>query len=98
MDALELQQDPATSDYKGLTKHGRTALQFSKLDAPFGVVVRGLEWGTPDAATVAELTRALRRHLLLVFRGQPSPDHDQLNGFFRAFGQLLLETEDGTFH
>jgi len=28
--------------------------------------------------------------LLLVFRGQPSPDHGQLDSFFRAFGQLLL--------
>jgi taurine dioxygenase len=102
MDAIELQQDPAPAaalrGFNGLTKSGRTALQFSRLDAPFGVEVRGLAWGAPAPELVAELTRALRRHQLLVFRGQPSPDHEQLNTFFRAFGQLLLETEDGTFH
>jgi taurine dioxygenase len=76
----------------------RPKLTFERLDGPFGVIVRGIVWQEPDAQTVLELTRALRRHLLLVFRGQPSPEHAALDAFFRPFGRLLLETPDGTFH
>jgi taurine dioxygenase len=93
------------ADSNGEAPHGntsvrpsRTGLQFTRLDGPFGLEVRGIEWNEPDADMVAELTRALRRNLLLVFRGQPSPTHDQMNTFFRTLGQLLLETKDGTFH
>lgn len=67
-------------------------------DAPFGAIVEGVEWATPDAETVRLLTLALRRHLLLVFRGQQSPTETQLDGFFRAFGRLVLDTEDGALH
>lgn len=66
--------------------------------APFGAVVEGIEWTEPDTDTVRLLTLALRRHLLLVFRGQPSPSQDQLDTFFRAFGRLVLDTEDGAAH
>lgn len=67
-------------------------------DAPFGAVIEGVEWGTPDATTVRLVTLALRRHLLLVLRGQPSPTQAQLDTFFRAFGRLVLDTEDGAAH
>jgi taurine dioxygenase len=75
-----------------------TGLEFRRLDGPFGVEVRGVRWGAPDAAVVEELTRALRRHLLLVFRGQVSPTREQSDAFFRGFGPLVLDTEDGKFH
>jgi alpha-ketoglutarate-dependent taurine dioxygenase len=87
---LETASSAAVSD--------RPALTFERLDGPFGVIVKGIAWEEPDARTVQDLTRALRRHLLLVFRGQPSPEHEQLDAFFRPFGRLLLETRDGTFH
>jgi taurine dioxygenase len=77
---------------------GAPGLRFERLDGPFGVIVHGATWEPPDDQTLAALTRALRRHLLLVFRGQPSPEHEQLDAFFRPFGRLLLETRDGTFH
>jgi taurine dioxygenase len=77
---------------------GAPRLRFERLDGPFGVIVHGATWDEPDEQTLAALTRALRRHLLLVFRGQPSPEHEQLDAFFRPFGRLLLETRDGTFH
>lgn len=74
-------------------------LRFESLpDAPFGVVVRGIEWQRPNRATVATLMIALRRHLLLVFRGQPSPTEQQLDEFFRGLGRLVLDTDDGRFH
>lgn len=44
------------------------------------------------------LTLALRRHLLLVLRGQPSPTEEQLDRFLRRFGRLVLDTEDGRAH
>ncbi|HXC37872.1 MAG TPA: TauD/TfdA family dioxygenase, partial [Burkholderiales bacterium] len=66
--------------------------------APFGVEVNGIRWGRPDAETVRLLTMALRRHLLILFRGQPSPSEDELDEFFRGFGRLVLDTEDGKFH
>jgi taurine dioxygenase len=74
-------------------------LQFARLsEAPFGVEVRGITWERPDADTVRLLTAALRRYLLLVLRGQPSPTEDELDDFFRAFGRLVLDTEDGKAH
>lgn len=77
-----------------------TRLDYEAVDGPFGVIVRGIEWsaGPPDPAVVAELTRAMRRHLLLVLRGQPSPDHGQSNAFWSGFGPLVMETVDGQFH
>jgi taurine dioxygenase len=81
-----------------MTLTARTALQYRYLEAPFGVVVEGLEWGRPDPDTVRELTTLLRSKLLVVFRGQTSPTHDQLDEFFGAFGRLVLQTYDGTFH
>ena len=67
-----------------------TLLTYESLDAPFGVVVRGIEWrdGPPAPEVVAELTRAMRRHLVLVFRGQPSPSHDQANAFWRGWALI----------
>jgi taurine dioxygenase len=73
-------------------------ISFERLDGPFGVIVRNASWAPPDPETVKQLTRALRRHLLLVFRGLPSPEHEALDAFFRPFGRLLLETPDGSFH
>jgi alpha-ketoglutarate-dependent taurine dioxygenase len=76
----------------------KSELRIRGLGSAFGAEVRGLAWGIPASAVVKELTIALRRHLLLVMRGMPSPTHDQLDEFFRPFGRLLLETRDGTFH
>src|SRR5215469_456118 len=73
-------------------------LSIRGLGSAFGAEVRGLTWGSPAPDVVHQLTIALRRHLLLVLRGMPSPTHDQLDDFFRPFGRLLLETRDGTFH
>jgi taurine dioxygenase len=47
---------------------------------------------------VSGLTTLLRSKLLLVFRGQSSPTHEQLDEFFGAFGRLVLQSYDGTFH
>jgi taurine dioxygenase len=76
----------------------RARLRASYLDAPFGAVVEGIEWGAPDAGTVRELTGLLRSSLLLVFRGQASPSHEQLDEFFGCLGRLMLDSYDGTFH
>jgi taurine dioxygenase len=78
----------------------KTRLEYVPIDGPFGVEVRGIEWSDapPDPALVDELTRAFRRHLLLVLRGQQPPTHEQSNTFWRAFGPLVLETPDGQFH
>jgi alpha-ketoglutarate-dependent taurine dioxygenase len=102
MDALKLEAEPRHDQAIGATGDDRqpskSSLTFERLDGPFGVIVRGITWERPDPQTVIELTRAMRRHLLLVFRGQLSPDHEQLETFFGAFGRLLLQTKDGTFH
>ncbi len=74
-------------------------LRFASLpDAPFGIEVNGIEWSTPDPDTVSLITMALRRHLLLVFRGQRSPSEAELDTFFRGLGRLVLDTEDGQAH
>lgn len=81
-----------------MTLTAGTAVHHRYLEAPFGVVVEGVEWGRPDPDTVRELTTMLRSKLLVVFRGQTSPTHDELDEFFGAFGRLVLQTYDGTFH
>ena len=55
-----------------------TKLEYSPIDGPFGVEVRGIKWSDspPAPEIVAELTRAFRRHLLLVLRGQEPPTHE----------------------
>jgi len=73
-------------------------LKFEHLDAPLGIVVQGINWDEPAADEVRLLNQALRRHLLVVFRGQPSPSRDQLDKFFGRFGNILLKTFDGSFH
>src|SRR5687768_3927305 len=73
-----------------------SALEFCRIaDAPFGVEVRGITWQRPTPDTVRLVTAALRRGLLLVMRGQAPPDDDELDEFFRGFGRLVLDTEDG---
>jgi taurine dioxygenase len=83
--------------FAGMTR-APSRLTTEYLAAPFGVVVRGVEWGRPDDQTVRGLTTLLRSKLLLVFRGQRSPAHEELDEFFGAFGRLVLQTYDGTFH
>src|ERR1700730_8217777 len=85
----------------GLSVDVATSLEFRTLpDAPFGVEVNGVDWArTDDVAEAARvLTLALRRHLLLVFRGQRSPSESELDTFLRRFGRLVLDTEDGAAH
>jgi taurine dioxygenase len=79
-----------------VTRAGRLHVEY--LAAPFGAVVTGLQWGPPDQQTVRQLTILLRSRLLLIFRGQLSPTHEQLDEFFGAFGRLVLQTYDGAFH
>src|SRR5438132_14223455 len=66
--------------------------------AAFGVEVNGIVWTRPDPESVRLITIALRRHLLLLLRGQQSPSEAELDEFLRGFGRLTLETEDGQFH
>jgi taurine dioxygenase len=88
-----------TSDAAVLQQGTAMQLRFNPLPgAPFGVEVKGVVWTRPDAETVRLLTLALRRHLLIVFRGQASPTEAELDDFLRGFGPLVLDTEDGKFH
>lgn len=59
------------------------------LAEPLGAEVRN--WKPEHAlsdADYAQLSRALRRHLVLVFRGQRSPTDDELIDFGARFGEL----------
>ncbi|RVT93230.1 TauD/TfdA family dioxygenase [Sphingomonas crocodyli] len=91
-------QDHGMSNIATLAAPRASTVTIEPTGEAFGAIVHGIEWGEPDEATVFEITRALRRHLLLVFRGQESPSHDQLDTFFRRFGRLMSETYDGSFH
>jgi alpha-ketoglutarate-dependent taurine dioxygenase len=83
----------------GLPVPGSSTLGFRRLpDGPFGLEVTGLVWGRPDPDAAGLLSAALRSHLLLVLRGQPSPSEVELDEFLRGFGRLVLETEDGREH
>jgi taurine dioxygenase len=69
------------------------------LSGPLGAEVRGLVWDAePNPAFVKRMIQAWRQHYLLVFRGQASPTHDQLDRFCSQFGKLVSGTFDGMFH
>jgi taurine dioxygenase len=68
------------------------------LGTPFGAEVTGIDWDRGSDGIVEELTRAMRRHLLLIFRGQRSPGHEEVNRFFAPFGRLVRDSFDGNFH
>lgn len=73
-------------------------LEFTRVDGPFGVVVRGIDWDNPRDDEVMLLKQAMRRHLVLVLRGQASPTRQQQDAFFGRFGRVMTDTYDGTFH
>ncbi len=77
---------------------GGAGLSFERLDAPFGVVVRGIDWDNPREDEVMLVKQAFRRHLLIVFRGQASPTYEQKDNFFARFGRKMMDTFDGAFH
>ena len=87
-----------TEGMMSVTEATQVGLRVSYPSAPFGAIVYGLDWGPPGAETVRILTTLLRSRLLIVFRGQESPSHEQLEEFFGSFGRLVLKTYDGTFH
>jgi alpha-ketoglutarate-dependent taurine dioxygenase len=83
----------------GVDVPATSALEFFGVpDSPIGVEVRGVDWSSRDPEQVRLLTLALRRHLVLVLRGQPSPSDAELDDFLRQFGRLVLETDDGAAH
>lgn len=70
-------------------------VELVRIDASFGVEVRGLDLGAPiDDATATTLRAALAEHLLLVWRGidLDGPGHRQL---MSCFGTLSDETKGG---
>ena len=77
---------------------GGNSLTFERTDGPFGVIVHGIDWDNPGEDEVMLLKQAFRRHLLVIFRGQPSPSYEQKDRFFSRFGRVMTETFDGTFH
>lgn len=80
------------------TKASAPALEFEYVDGPIGVIVHGVDWDNPREDELQLLTRALRRHLLVVLRGQASPTREQRDRFFERFGTLAINTYDGSFH
>ncbi|MBX9701741.1 MAG: TauD/TfdA family dioxygenase [Acetobacteraceae bacterium] len=66
------------------------ALQLTPLHPLFAAEVKGLDLRTtPDAATCAEIDRAMDRYAVLVFRGQELDDDQQM-----AFGEALGPLEE----
>lgn len=69
-------------------------LEIQPLAEPLGATVTGWEPGTrleePDRARIG---RALRRYLVLVFRGQRTPSDEELVQFAGGFGDLVKGSE-----
>lgn len=64
-------------------------LEISPLAEPLGAEIRGWDPSSPlSADEKSRLERALRRHLLLVFRGHPRPKDQELIALGRNFGEL----------
>lgn len=64
------------------------AIRVTRLDAPLGAVIEGIDAGRPlSPQEQGELLAAWQRHLVLVLRGQSLSD-PQLLAFSRLFGEL----------
>lgn len=64
------------------------------LAEPLGATVHGWEPGAPlEGEDHARILRALRRYLVLVFRGQRTPSDAELVGFAGSFGELIKGSE-----
>ena len=64
------------------------------VDAPFGALVSGWEPAEPLTNTSKrDITDALHRHRLLVFRGQSQPTDQDLVRFVEAFGDPIRGSE-----
>ena len=64
------------------------------IEGPFGAIVRGWEPSEPlDPPTRSEIGAALAQHLVLVFRGHPQPNDDELVRFAQSFGPLIKGSE-----
>ena len=75
---------------------GRTILEVQPLDAPFGAVVSGMDFGQAlDAETHTAIRAALHEYRMLVFRGESRPDA-KLVSFAERFGSLITLYEHDT--
>ncbi len=75
---------------------GRTILEVQPLDAPFGAVVSGMDFGQAlDAETHTAIRAALHEYRMLVFRGESRPDA-KLVFFAEFFGSLITLYEHDT--
>ncbi len=63
------------------------SLQFKPLHPHLGAEVTGIDLKQPSAELAAELDRAMAEHAVLVIRGQPLSQEEQM-AFTRAFGAL----------
>jgi taurine dioxygenase len=69
-------------------------LELRPLPEPFGAIVSG--WNPEEELTSQDretILRALRQHLVLVFRGHPKPSDAALVRFASGFGDLVKGTE-----
>ncbi|MDG2112883.1 MAG: TauD/TfdA family dioxygenase [Actinomycetota bacterium] len=63
-------------------------------DEPLGAIVRGWQPDEPlDDTTRSEISTALAKHLVLVFRGQDQPTDAELVQFVEAFGEPIKGSE-----
>jgi alpha-ketoglutarate-dependent taurine dioxygenase len=92
--AVEARRSPTQAEASGTGQ----SVAIRPLDAPFGAEVTGIDWERGSDGIVDVLTRAMRHHLLLVFRGQRSPEHEEVTRFFAPFGRLVRDSFDGQFH
>lgn len=72
---------------------GVVKLEIKPLWEPLGAEVRGLDL-TADVSqdSIDQIKAGLREHLVLVFRGHPTPTDAELVNFARRFGELAVGT------
>lgn len=69
-------------------------LEIRPLDAPVGALVKGWHPEDPvDSDLIEAVSRALEKHLVLVFRGHAQPSDEALVRFAKAFGPLIRGSE-----
>lgn len=68
--------------------------EVTPLKAPLGAIVRGWQPDEPLSVTDKEnISQALRKHIVLVFRGNPQPCDEALIAFAQEFGNLVKGSE-----
>lgn len=72
--------------------------EITQVFSPYGAEVRGINFSKPSPEVTATIKRMLVQHHVLVSRGHPTPQDEDISNFFEGFGELSERTPEVQAH